>query len=141
GHRLERLSHYRRERQLAAVLLARLQSHRANLNAILTQQGRRERRLTAAFHRAFARYSPRPYSGNVELFQSTGFYNARALHEVPRGWSRLVGGQVRYHLVPGTHLTMITEPHVQVLAQELSSCLDAACDATVAAKHHQKPAR
>ena len=42
------------------------------------------------------------------------------------GWRELVGEGLEVHAVPGDHLTMLTEPHIQVLAQRLTTRLDAA---------------
>ncbi|GAB6041222.1 amino acid adenylation domain-containing protein [Endothiovibrio diazotrophicus] len=42
------------------------------------------------------------------------------------GWSRL--GPVEVHDVPGTHVTLLAEPHVQVLAEKLSRCLGRAAN-------------
>jgi thioesterase domain-containing protein len=33
-------------------------------------------------------------------------------------------------VVPGDHITMMTEPHVQVLAERLKACLNQVCDVT-----------
>ncbi len=41
------------------------------------------------------------------------------------GWRALAAG-LEVHTVPGDHITMLAEPHVQVLAERLNACLDAA---------------
>jgi thioesterase domain-containing protein len=40
------------------------------------------------------------------------------------GWSRFARGGVEVHIVPGTHETLMVEPHVAPLAQELKRHLD-----------------
>ncbi|HEX2242874.1 MAG TPA: hypothetical protein VHK27_06405, partial [Gammaproteobacteria bacterium] len=40
------------------------------------------------------------------------------------GWDQFSEGPVEVHVVPGDHLTMMTEPHVQVLAERLKACLN-----------------
>jgi thioesterase domain-containing protein len=40
------------------------------------------------------------------------------------GWSQYAEGPVAVHLVPGDHHTMMSEPHVQMLAEKLKKCLD-----------------
>ncbi len=44
--------------------------------------------------------------------------------EAAWGWGRLSTELVEVHLVPSNHTTMLTEPHVQVLAEKLRECLD-----------------
>jgi thioesterase domain-containing protein len=53
-----------------------------------------------------------------------------------RGWGELARGGVRTRDVPGDHLTMMAQPHVEALAAHLLACLEdveatpAVCDAT-----------
>ena len=42
------------------------------------------------------------------------------------GWSKFVGNELKVYNVPGNHLTMMTEPHVQALAERLRFCLEQA---------------
>jgi amino acid adenylation domain-containing protein len=42
------------------------------------------------------------------------------------GWNQFSHGAVEIHTVPGDHLSMMTKPHVQVLAQQLQKSLDKA---------------
>jgi thioesterase domain-containing protein len=62
------------------------------------------------------------YNGKITVFrvpqQSYWFHKDRAL-----GWSRYTTGGVEVHVVPGEHITMLREPHVQFLAQKLSCCI------------------
>jgi thioesterase domain-containing protein len=49
--------------------------------------------------------------------------------EIPRregawGWDKFSEKPIEIYNVPGNHLTMMTEPHVQVLAERLKSCLN-----------------
>ena len=39
------------------------------------------------------------------------------------GWSALAAGGLELHRVPGTHFTMMREPHVAQLAEQLRSFL------------------
>jgi malonyl CoA-acyl carrier protein transacylase len=39
------------------------------------------------------------------------------------GWSQLSGQPLEYQIVPGNHFTMMMEPNIQILAQELSAYL------------------
>ncbi|ARV58500.1 acyl-CoA synthetase [Nostocales cyanobacterium HT-58-2] len=51
------------------------------------------------------------------------------------GWGELVAGGIDVHYVPGSHLTLLDEPHVQVLAEKLKLCLDKAYTMKVPVKH------
>jgi thioesterase domain-containing protein len=42
------------------------------------------------------------------------------------GWDKVSSEPVETYSVPGDHITMMTEPHVRVLAQKLRACLDKA---------------
>lgn len=76
---------------------------------------------------ALRRYAPRPSGCSITLFRCA----TRALGDHPdyqMGWRHLAGGGVIVHEVPGDHLSMMSEPHVEVLAQKLSTCLAASVD-------------
>jgi thioesterase domain-containing protein len=42
------------------------------------------------------------------------------------GWGTLASAGVEIHHVPGHHRSMLSEPHVRVLAEQLSDCLERA---------------
>ena len=42
------------------------------------------------------------------------------------GWNNFSDGEVEIYTVPGSHLSMMSEPHVKVLAQQLQKSLDQA---------------
>jgi amino acid adenylation domain-containing protein len=42
------------------------------------------------------------------------------------GWNQFSDGEVEIHTVPGNHISMMTEPHVKVLAQKLQKSLEQA---------------
>jgi len=50
------------------------------------------------------------------------------LQDAAWGWGQFSEGPVEVHVVPGDHLTMMTEPHVQVLAERLKACLNQVCE-------------
>ena len=48
------------------------------------------------------------------------------IHNDPTwGWSQF-SDNVLVHTVPGDHITMMTQPHVPVLAEQLKSCVEQA---------------
>jgi thioesterase domain-containing protein len=88
-------------------------------------------------HRASSRAShsyvsqAQAYSGTMTLFLSSevapGDFRAqdRVLRDDPiLGWGELVKGTVETRLVPGDHISMLTPPHVQVLADKLAYCIE-----------------
>ena len=40
------------------------------------------------------------------------------------GWRRVIRGGIDLFEVPGGHLTLLSEPNVRVLAQQLQDCLN-----------------
>jgi FkbH-like protein len=77
-------------------------------------------------------YQPKGlFNGNLELFRAT--YGEG--HDEPYieryqdpllGWGQRALGRVRAHDIPGGHSSMLQEPHVQVLADQLQSTIDEA---------------
>jgi thioesterase domain-containing protein len=56
------------------------------------------------------------------------------MREPTWGWSPFAAGPVAVHWVPGDHITMMTKPYVQVLADRLRACLAA----TLASSYHER---
>jgi thioesterase domain-containing protein len=67
-------------------------------------------------------YAVRPYLGRITLFRPI---DSPVPVEIARdrNWGRLAAA-VDVHFVPGHHHSMVKEPHVQVLAEQLRLCLD-----------------
>jgi thioesterase domain-containing protein len=83
------------------------------------------RRVAIAHKRAVNTYQPRPYSGNmVQLMCSDASH--RTYEDRRLAWSSLTTSGLQVRLIPGNHLTMVEEPHAQVLARELQDCLSRA---------------
>jgi len=51
---------------------------------------------------------------------------AEILQAPTLGWERFSAGLVNLHFVPGNHESLVAEPHVQVLAEQLRVCLEEA---------------
>lgn len=66
-------------------------------------------------------YVPQPYSQAITLFKVAEQSDANQLDET-LGWSELVKN-IQLHEVPGNHLSLLKQPHVQVLAQQLKHYL------------------
>ena len=66
-------------------------------------------------------YAIRPYPGRIVLFRPDEVPVAIQTAE-DRGWGQLTEG-VEVFYVPGHHHSMVKEPQVQVLAEQLRRCL------------------
>jgi thioesterase domain-containing protein len=67
-------------------------------------------------------YIPRNYPGKITLFWCSDT-PLRAYRDRRIAWSQVAGGGLEVHAIPGNHLTMVDEPHVGAMAQELRDCL------------------
>ncbi|HEY0734503.1 MAG TPA: thioesterase domain-containing protein, partial [Herpetosiphonaceae bacterium] len=104
------------EQQLAYVL----DQARAS-GALPPDLGERELRayldVFTASLRAMQDYQPRPYAGRVTLFRA----GDRPLDEADEtlGWNALVAAGVSVRVIPGDHYTIVRQPHVATLAEQL----------------------
>lgn len=71
-------------------------------------------------------FTVRPYAGRVAVFltRPRDYTRGPLKHRDPRV-PRLITGGVEVHEVPGDHGTIMREPHVRILAEQLRACLDA----------------
>ena len=92
--------------------------------------------IEAAFYRALGRYETRPYAGRVHLFRPPlpitnrlgGGRNVNHDREFvyeDNSWGRYLEGEFEVTEVPGDHDSMVLEPNVRVLAEELRRRLEA----------------
>jgi thioesterase domain-containing protein/acyl carrier protein len=68
-------------------------------------------------------YQPQVYPGKMTLFRATESDELFSLSSKP-GWEDLASEGVTVVSVPGNHHTMLQDPHVQVLADRLHTCLE-----------------
>jgi amino acid adenylation domain-containing protein len=68
-------------------------------------------------------YLPKDFAGKVTLFRVNEERVGRP-EEPTLGWQRLARGGVEVIEVPGTHTSLILEPHVQTLAKELKAAME-----------------
>jgi thioesterase domain-containing protein len=67
-------------------------------------------------------FNPKPYSGELTLFRAKG-RTAEYGSNLSLGWNEIVSGGVRVINVPGDHMTILEEPFVWDLVEELRTCL------------------
>jgi thioesterase domain-containing protein len=83
-------------------------------------------RVLQASSQAVLSYKPKTYSHQITLFK-TSEQPMKAHRDLTMGWGELaLGSNVEVHGVSGNHLTMLRQPHVQVLAQQLKICIEKA---------------
>ena len=75
-------------------------------------------------YQALKTYVPQVYAGRVTLFRARAGPLFRVFAS-DMGWTGLAGGGVDVKVVPGSHETMLADPFVRVLAEEMRRCLAA----------------
>ncbi|MBV9386823.1 MAG: amino acid adenylation domain-containing protein [Chroococcidiopsidaceae cyanobacterium CP_BM_ER_R8_30] len=75
---------------------------------------------------AFLNYTPKPYPNPINLFRSSRSLN-KMTHDSTLGWEKLTK-EVCLCVTPGNHLTMLRDPNVQHLGEELKRCLKQVSD-------------
>jgi thioesterase domain-containing protein len=70
-------------------------------------------------------HRPKASSTRVTLLKA-GEQGARATSNETMGWGALTSGQVEIHTVPGGHFTIVREPYVRSLAEQLADCINKA---------------
>ena len=115
-------------RQAPGYLLDRLDEARRKIERITWQlmsdrNGERLRNTDSIVHPAFQRYEPKPYPGKMVLLQSSDWPSG-PYFDFKLGWNDLVSGGIEFHLIPGDHPSMFTEPNVKLVAQKLRIHLD-----------------
>ena len=81
---------------------------------------------------AFHQYVPTPYTGAISLFRAGSRSEQQFaefaeqgmdIYDETQGWGEVAVGHFNNIQVPGYHETMCHEPHVQVLAEQLTTCI------------------
>ena len=85
----------------------------------------RNLKLTNSFLYAASQYQPQPYNGRIVLFSAEETAEVYLHAGVDRGWKKLLPNLIVCQ-VPGNHDTMVLEPNVQVMINELRNVLNGA---------------
>ncbi|MCL5670564.1 MAG: alpha/beta fold hydrolase, partial [Acidobacteria bacterium] len=88
-------------------------------------QARRFVKLLRSELWATQNYGLRLYPGRIAFFKASETQE-EASSDPTMGWSEWASGGVEVHVVPGNHANLIYEPHVEVLAEKLTACLNQA---------------
>lgn len=119
SHRKSARSVLRRIRRLPRAVRLRATRMVAQLNE--SGQDRNARLVRDANVRAWFDYQPRPFPGSITLIRSAGYGAGQNWHI--ETWSELCAG-VEQFVVPGDHFSMLQEPDVQQLADQIRACLN-----------------
>jgi len=85
------------------------------------QDGDPARDEVAANLLASRSYRIRPYPGDAVLFMAEDYKKDH--DHVVENWRALVGDRLEIRRITGLHNEIVEEPHVEVLARQLSDCL------------------
>jgi amino acid adenylation domain-containing protein len=109
--------------RMAQLELVPAEAGRSLLAAMLAAQQASERQATA--------YRPQSHDGPVTLIRARDLHPEDARRIAPTlladdalGWDGFVSGPLELRTVAGDHLSMLTEPYVQALAEALLSALN-----------------
>lgn len=121
---IESLGELPKDEQLAFVLE---QAKSAGLvpAELDVSQARRFVKLLRSDLRATQNYGLHLYPGRITFFKASETLAGSSL-DLTLGWSEWASGGVEVHVVPGNHANLIYEPHVEVLAEKLTACLNQA---------------
>ncbi|HEV2436447.1 MAG TPA: amino acid adenylation domain-containing protein [Verrucomicrobiae bacterium] len=90
-------------------------------------QARRFVELLRSDLRATQNYGLHRYPGRITFFKASETPAGSSPDADPtKGWSDWAGGGVEVHVVPGNHANLMYAPHVEVLAEKLTACLNLA---------------
>ncbi|MFN7528019.1 MAG: acyl-CoA synthetase, partial [Dolichospermum sp.] len=74
-------------------------------------------------------YIFQPYSGQVTLFRTKDENRTEAVgieYDSKFGWGEIITGDLDIKYIPGSHLSLLDEPNVRVLAKQIKICLQKA---------------
>ncbi|MDF5715756.1 MAG: amino acid adenylation domain-containing protein [Rhizonema sp. NSF051] len=75
---------------------------------------------------ALDKYTFPVYPGKMTLLRTEDQYRSDAIgiqYDLQFGWGDLIAGGIDLQYIPGSHLSLLEEPHVRVLAEKLQACL------------------
>lgn len=75
-------------------------------------------------NKMYADYHWNPVEDSIHFIRSEEFHNRKDKNYHLTQWQKLAKGGIKLHVVPGTHLTLFEEPHVQGLAAKIDECIE-----------------
>ncbi len=123
GFLIERIS------RLVQHVLVALEVMVAKWVNIPHSQAYRHKQLEAAHEKAYEAYHPQPYSGAVTLVRAEQQPFGRAADSA-LGWDRYVEGEVDVIEAPGHRVGLLSEPRVEVVAEQIRRAMEKALSVT-----------
>ena len=83
--------------------------------------------ISNAHKQALNTYVFRPYVGKLTLFRTRDENRTEAIgleYDSHFGWGEIVMGDLDIKYIPGSHLSLLNEPNVRVLAKQVKICLE-----------------
>lgn len=72
-----------------------------------------------------ASYAAKTYRGRITLFRAArSGSNENGAKDLTLGWGALAEGGVDVHFIQSNHVALLVKPHVEILTQELTACLE-----------------
>jgi len=75
---------------------------------------------------ALMNYDARNFGGSATLFRTADTANTYASQGDAMGWDEIITGGVQIEDLPGTHHTIVKQPHVEILASRMRAHLSEA---------------
>jgi thioesterase domain-containing protein/acyl carrier protein len=104
--------------------LIRVHRHLRICHRFIPDDIHRQRRFADDFRKSRMSYEPEAYQGRITCFLREKFSHNHK--KVIGDWYDLAVGGLDARFVPGNAINMWREPHVQILAEQLTACLDEA---------------
>jgi amino acid adenylation domain-containing protein len=78
--------------------------------------------------RALMQYVPKPYSSSITFFRSSQPFlddqkTSEMISDPVSSWTQLSAHPIDVRIIPGDHTTMLAEPNIRVLAEQIKDCL------------------
>ena len=85
--------------------------------------------ITERNKEAFIGYNPQAYNGRVAIFRASK-QPREIIPDPTLGWGELIDGDLELFEIEAFHQTIMAEPQVQIMAEQLKICLNKAYDAS-----------
>ncbi|ALF55339.1 hypothetical protein ACX27_24975 [Nostoc piscinale CENA21] len=103
--------------------IAKVVEHESKLMKFRQPVLQRILQIIQANSEALINYNPKLYPGKMTLFYTKSQFGNHD-QDPTRGWLDLAAQGLEIYQIPGHHFNLLRLPHVEVLAQKLTACLD-----------------
>ncbi len=103
--------------------IAKVVKHESRLMKFRQPVLQRVLHILQANSEALINYKPKSYPGRITLFCTNSQFGSHD-QEHTQGWLDLAAQGLEICQIPGHHFNLLRSPHVEVLAQKLTACID-----------------